>query len=79
MNTAGRNDEVNGIIHSIPENQLGLLDSPYFASISKVFVKGFNITCQVGFPAVDVSSPTPIKRGQFGAYGDEDGQMITGH
>ena len=45
---------------------------------SKVFVAGFSTTFQVRFLEVDVGSPRPINRGQFGVDGDEDGQMMAG-
>ena len=34
--------------------------------------------CPVRFLEVDVGSPRPINRGQFGVDGDVDGQMIAG-
>ena len=34
--------------------------------------------CSVRFLEVDVGSPRPINRGQFGVDGDEDGQIIAG-
>ena len=37
------------------------------------------ITCPVRFLEVDVGSPRPYNRGQFGVDGDEDGQMIARH
>ena len=61
-----------------PEGLLGLFDISCFASFGMVFVAGFSITCPVRFLEVDVGSPRPIKRGQFGVDGNEDGQMIAG-
>ena len=65
-------------IHCFPDGLLGLLDSSCFASFSKVFVAGFSIICPVRFLEVDVGSPMPINRGQFGVDGYEDWQMIAG-
>ena len=36
------------------------------------------MTCPVRILDVDVGSPRPINRGQFGVDGDEDVQMIAG-
>ena len=44
------------------ESLLGLFDSSYFASFSKVFVAGFSIASPVRFLEVDVGSPRPINR-----------------
>ena len=66
------------VIHRFPEGFLGLFDSSWFASFSKVFVAGFSITCPVRFLEVDADSPRPINRGQYGVGGDEDWQMIGG-
>ena len=79
LNAAGRNDEATDFIHCFPEGLLGLFDSSCFASFSKVFVADFSIACPVRFLEVDVGSPRPINRGQFGVDGDEDRQMIAGH
>ena len=73
-NAAGRNEEANGLIHCIPEGLLGMFDSSCFASFSMVFVAGFSIACTVRFLELDERSLTV--RGQFGADGDEDGQII---
>ena len=78
LNAAGRNEEATGHIHCFREGLLGLFDSFCFASFSKVFVAGFGITCPVSFLDVDVGSPRPINRGQFGVDSDEDGQTIAG-
>ena len=61
----GRNKEATGLIHCFPEGLLGLFDCSCFTS--------FSITCPVHFLEVDVGSPRPINRGQFG---DEAGWMI---
>ena len=53
-----------------------MFDSSCLASFSKVFFIGFSIKFPVRFLEVDVGSPRPINRGQFGVDGDEDGQMI---
>ena len=74
----GRNEEATGHIYSFPESLLGLFECSCFASFSKVFVAGYSITCPVRFLEVDVGTPRPINRGQFGVDGDEDGQMIAG-
>ena len=74
-NAAGRNEEATGLIYSIPEGLLGLFGSSCFASFSNVFVAGFSITSPVCFLEIDVGSPRPINRRQFGVDGDEDGQM----
>ena len=74
-NAAGRNEEATGLIYCIPEGLIGLFGSSCFASISKVFVAGFSITCPVCFLEVDVGSLRPINRGQFGVDSDEDGHM----
>ena len=74
----GRNEEATGFIHCFPESLLGLFDSSCFASFNQVFIADFSIACPVRFPKVDVGSPRPINRGQFGVDGDEDGQMIAG-
>ena len=76
LNAAGRNEEATG--HCFPEGLQGLLDSSCFASFSKVFVAGFSLTCSVRFLEVDVGSPRPTNRGQFGVDGGEGGQMIAG-
>ena len=60
------------------EGLLGLIDSSCFASFSKLLVAGFSIMCPVRFLEVDVGSPRPINRGQFGVYGDEYMQIIAG-
>ena len=73
-----RKEEATSFIHCFPEGLLGLLDSSCFASFSQVFVAGFSIACPVCLPEVDVVSPRPINRGQFGFDGDEDGQLIAG-
>ena len=78
LDAADRNEEATGLIHSFPEGLLGLFDSSCFASFSQVFVAGFSITCPVRFLEVDLGSPRPINRGQFGVDGDEEGQMIAG-
>ena len=78
LDAAGRNKEATGLIYSFPEGLLSLFDSSCFASFSQVFVAGFSITCPVRFLEVDVGSPRPINRGQFGVDGDEEGQMIAG-
>ena len=78
LNAADRNKEATGLIHCFPEGLLGLFDSSWFASFSKVFVAGFSISCPVSFLEVDVGSPRPINRGQLGVDGDEDGQIIAG-
>ena len=75
---AGRNEEATGLIHCFPEGLLGLFDSSFFASFSKIFAAGFSIPCPDRFLEVDVGSPWPINRGQFGVDGDEDGQMFAG-
>ena len=67
-NAAGRNEEATGLIHCFPEGLFGLFDSSCFAS--------FSTTCPVRFIEVDVGSPRPINRGQFGGDGDEAGRMI---
>ena len=78
-NAAGLNEEVTGLIHCSPEGLLGLFDTSCFASFSKVFVAGFSITSpEPCLLEVDVDSPRPFNRGQFGVDGDEDGQMIAG-
>ena len=78
LNAAGRNEEATGFIHCFPEGLLGLCDSSCFASFSQVFVAGFSITCPVRFLQVDVGSPRPINREQFGVDGDDDGRIIAG-
>ena len=78
LNAAGRNEEAIGFIHCFPEGLLGLFDSSCCAIFSKVFVAGFSAECPVRFLEVDVGSPRPINRGQFGVDCDEDGQMIAG-
>ena len=78
LNAAGRNEEATGFIHCFHEGLFGMFDSTCFASFSKVFVAGFSITCQVRFLEVDVGSPRPINRGQFGVDGDEGGLVIAG-
>ena len=78
LNAAGRNEEATGFIHCFLEGLLGLFDSSYFASFNQVFVAGFSTTCPVRFVEVNVGSPRPNNRGQFGVDGDEDGQMIAG-
>ena len=75
-NAASRNEEETGFIQCFAEGLLGLFDSSCFASYSKVFDAGFNITRPVSFLEVDVGSSRPINRGQFGVNGDVDGQMI---
>ena len=77
-NAACRNEETTALIHCFPEGLLGLFDSFSFARFSKVFVVGFRIACPVRFLEVDVGSPRPINRGQFGVDGDADWQMIVG-
>ena len=76
LNAAGRNEEATGFIHCFPECFLGMVESSYFARFSKVFVAGFSMTCPVRFLEVDAGSTTPIKRGQSGVDGNEDGQML---
>ena len=78
LNAAGQNEESTGFIICFPVGLLGLFDSSCFASFSQVIVAGFSITCPVNFLEVDVGSPRPINRGQFGVDGDEAGQMILG-
>ena len=78
LNATGLNEEATDFIHCFPEGLLGLFDSSCHASFSKVLLAGFNITCPVRFLEVDVGSPRPNNRGQFGVDGDEDGQMISG-
>ena len=75
---AGRNEEATGLKHCFPEGILGLIGSSCFVSFSQVFVAGFSITCPVCFLEVYVGSPRHMNCGQFGADGDEDGQMIAG-
>ena len=77
-NAAGRNEEANVLIHSLPEDLLGLFDCFCFASFSKIFVAGFIIVCLVRYLEVYVGMSRPINRGQFGVDVDEDGQMISG-
>ena len=72
----GQSEEATGFIHCFPVGLLDLFDSSCFASVSKVFVAGFSITCPVRFLEVDVGSPRPINRGPFGDVGEEDWQMI---
>ena len=69
---AGRNEEATSLIHCFPEGLLGLFDSSCFASISKVFVAGFGITCPDRFVKVYLGSLRPINRGQYGVDGDEE-------
>ena len=78
LNAAGRNEEATDFIHCFPEGLLGLFDCSCFASFSQVFFAGFSIACPVRFHEVDVGSPRPINRVQFGVDGDEDEQMIAG-
>ena len=78
VNAAGRKEEATGLINCFPKDLLGLFDSSCFASFSQVFVASFIIACPDRFFEVDVGSPMPINRGQFGVDGDEDGQMIAG-
>ena len=78
LNAASLYAEATGFIHCFPEGLLGLFDSSCFASFSQVFVARFSITCQVRFLQVDVGSPRPINREQFGVDGNEDGQLIAG-
>ena len=78
LNAAGRNEEATGHIHCFPEGLLGLFHSSCFASFNKVFLACLSITYPVRFFEIDVGSPRPINRGQFGVEGDEDGQMIAG-
>ena len=79
LNAAGWNEEAIGLINCFCEGLLGLFVSSCFARFRKIFIAGFNITCPVRFPEVDVGSPRPFNRGQFGVDCDEDGQMIAGH
>ena len=78
LNAAGRIDKAPGLIHCFTKGLLDLFDSSCFASFSKVFVAGFGKTYPVRFLEVDVGSPRPINRGQFGVDGDVDRQMIPG-
>ena len=75
-NASGMNLEAIGPIHCFPEGLLGMFDSPCFASFCKVFVAAISIACPVCFLEVDVGSPRPINRGQFGVDGGEDRQMM---
>ena len=75
LNAAGRNEEATGLIHCIPEGLFGMFDSFCFACLSNVFFAGFSITCPVRFLEIDIGSPRPINRGQFGVDGYEDGLM----
>ena len=78
LNAVGQNEEATGFIYCFPEGLLGLYDSSCLASFSQVFVAGFSIAFPVRFLEVDVGSPRPNNRGQFGVDGDVDGQMISG-
>ena len=75
LNAAGRNEEATSFIHCFPECLLGLFDSSCFVSFCQVYL---SITLPVSILEVDVGSPMPINRGQFGVDGDEDGLMIAG-
>ena len=77
-NAVGRNEEATGFFHYFPQGLLGLFIRSCFVCLSKVFVAGFSIACPIRFLEVDVGSPCPINRGQFGVDSDEDGQMIAG-
>ena len=78
LNAVVWNEVATGFIHCFPDGLLGLFDSSCFASISKVYVAGFSIARPVQFLEVDVGSPRPINRGQYGVDGNEDGQMTAG-
>ena len=78
LNAACRNEKTTGFIHCFPDDLHGLIDSSSFACLCLVFVAGFSMAYPVCFLVVDVVSPRPINRGQFGVDGDEDRKMIAG-
>ena len=77
-NASGWNEDATGLIHCFPESLLELFDCSCFASFSNEFIAGFFNNVPILFLEVDVGTPRPINRGQFGVDCDEDGQMIAG-